>query len=170
MGSEIAQDLQIDFAELEDKVEKGPCLVWLPLRLGITELNPIYIEITKKLLQCPLTVGLGGGRPKSSYYFFGYAENDLLYLDPHITRPSVEGELSEGDLTSYYGDVPKRMPITAIDPCFVAGFLVKDAAELKEFVEFIENLKDPEGHCIVSLQSDRRLLSMSDDGDFVDIS
>jgi len=171
VGSSIAQDLQIDMIEVEAIISRGPCLIWLPLRLGISEINPLYIEVIKKLLECPLIVGLGGGRPKSSYYFFGYAQDDLLYLDPHITRPAIlQEEPSEDELATYYGDVPKRMPITAIDPCFVAGFIMKDKDELAQFSRFISDLKDSEGNCLVSLQADKRLLSMSDDGDFVDVS
>ena len=150
----------------------GPCLVWLPMRLGISEFNPIYTGLVKRILACPLSVGLGGGRPKSSYYFFGYTEDDLLYLDPHITRPSIQDPCAEEQLNTYRGDATKRMPMTAIDPCFVAAFLLREAQDYEAFARFVGELKDPEGSCLVSLEAVQKdiVVDCSEDTDFIDIS
>lgn len=171
--------MQINGAELLHELSSSPCLVWLPMRLGINELNPNYIPIVKALLSTPLAVGLGGGRPKSSYYFFGFVENDLLYLDPHVTRAAVQAkkadELTEEDLKSYQTDSVKRMPITAIDPCFVACYLLKDVSDYESFVNFIADLKDFNGQTLVSLRSpdhidvESRIIADTDD-DFLEIS
>lgn len=143
------------------------------MRLGINELNPIYKDLLKQILECPLSVGIGGGRPRSSYYFFGYTGDDLFYLDPHITRPAVSSELDEVALATFKGDSAKRMPITAIDPCFVATFLIKNLNDFSVFEAFVADLKDPSGCNLVSLGRPSKEVTITDctDGsDFVDIS
>jgi len=172
LGSSISQDLQLDKDEIQEKLAAGPCLIWLPMRLGVSEFNTIYMDLVKKLLMSPLSTGIGGGRPKSSYYFFGFSEDDLLYLDPHITRPAIS-ELTEDSLTTYHGDSAKRMPIHAIDPCFVASFLLRDTSDLQTFSEFLAELKDPDGANLITIghkRSEPVFLDCEDDSDFVDVS
>lgn len=65
-----------------------PLLLIIPLRLGLSEVNPIYISGLKKCFEIPGTVGLVGGRPNQAYYFIGYVGNEALYLDPHTTQKS----------------------------------------------------------------------------------
>lgn len=70
--------------------EKGdtwkPLLLIVPLRLGLTEVNPIYIESLKKSFEIPGSVGMIGGRPNQALYFIGYVGDEALYLDPHTTQ------------------------------------------------------------------------------------
>jgi hypothetical protein len=185
----MAQDLQVDLNELNGLMASGPVVIWLPMRLGINELNPVYKDLVKQLLSSKLTIGLGGGRPKSSYYFFGYAgtyiavnlsltnywvDDDLLYLDPHVTRTSVK-ELDAQALGTYRGESPKRMPINAIDPCFVAGFLLKDKSDLNQFMQDAALLVDPQGHPMIafnegSIIADIQMDEIDGDSDFVDIT
>lgn len=175
--SVIAMDMQISRAEMEAALTHGPCLLWIPMRLGIAELNPSYIGLIKALLSTPLAVGLGGGRPKSSYYFFGYLGDELLYLDPHITRPAVRPEdvSTEEALNSYRGDSAKRMPITAIDPCLVACFLLRHRSDYESFIALASELRDTDGHMLISIRDsssvnvEDRIIEDTED-DFLDIS
>lgn len=48
-----------------------PLLLIIPLRLGLSEVNPIYINALKKSFEIPGTVGLVGGRPNQAHYFIG---------------------------------------------------------------------------------------------------
>ena len=174
LGSVMAQDLQLDRSLLNAALARSPCLVWLPMRLGATSFNPIYAPMVKQLLRCPLTLGLGGGRPRSSYYFFGFSGDDLMYLDPHFSRPAVTAEAMNGDaLQSYEGESAKKMPITAIDPCLVAAFLLMNVEDLRVFEAFLGDLKDPMG-CQLIVITDReaevRLTECADDSDFMDVS
>ena len=34
-------------------------------------------------------MGAVGGRPNSAFYFIGYQNDKLLYLDPHVTQESL---------------------------------------------------------------------------------
>lgn len=68
----------------------------VPLRLGLSEVNPIYINCIKKSFEIPGTVGMVGGRPNQALYFIGYVGEEALYLDPHTTQKSG----SVGDKTT----------------------------------------------------------------------
>ncbi len=112
-------------------------------------------------------------RYKTNYLFIlTFEENDLIYLDPHISRPSVGEALTAEATETYRGDSVKRMPITAIDPCFVAAFLLQSEADYITFVSFINDLKDPSGFALVSINDgprDVELVDCVDDSDFVDV-
>eukprot|EP00088_Acartia_fossae_P058855 TRINITY_DN6932_c0_g1_i7.p1 TRINITY_DN6932_c0_g1~~TRINITY_DN6932_c0_g1_i7.p1 ORF type:complete len:538 (-),score=75.45 TRINITY_DN6932_c0_g1_i7:387-2000(-) len=73
-----------------------PLLLCVTLRLGLTEINPVYINGLKTCLSLPQTQGLLGGRPNHALYILGFVENEAIYLDPHVTQPYVELETWEG--------------------------------------------------------------------------
>ena len=35
------------------------------------------------------SVGAVGGRPNSAFYFVGFQNDKLVYLDPHVTQDSI---------------------------------------------------------------------------------
>ncbi|TRM65040.1 peptidase family C54-domain-containing protein [Schizophyllum amplum] len=84
-----------------------PVLVLLNLRLGLDRVNPIYHDTIKALFTFPQSVGIAGGRPCSSYHFVGAQGSDLIYLDPHHTRPAVHTEDSTAGEREEE-DAPKR--------------------------------------------------------------
>lgn len=61
-------------------------LLIVPLRLGLAEVNPIYVPALQKCFQLPSIVGMIGGRPNQALYFIGYVGDEALYLDPHTTQ------------------------------------------------------------------------------------
>lgn len=67
-----------------------PVLILVPLRLGLNGVNPIYYNGLQHYFTLPQCVGIAGGRPSSSYYFVGAQANQLFYIDPHHTKPSVK--------------------------------------------------------------------------------
>ncbi|KAH9020204.1 hypothetical protein EDB85DRAFT_532534 [Lactarius pseudohatsudake] len=64
-------------------------VVLIGIRLGLDGVNPIYYETIKALYTFPQLVGIAGGRPASSYYFVGSQADNLFYLDPHHSRPTI---------------------------------------------------------------------------------
>ena len=50
-----------------------PLLLVIPLRLGLSELNPVYIPGLKAVFESPQNVGIMGGRPNHALFFIGYA-------------------------------------------------------------------------------------------------
>lgn len=67
-----------------------PVLILVPLRLGLNGVNPIYFRSLQHYFTLPQCVGIAGGRPSSSYYFVGSQGQQLFYIDPHHTRPTVK--------------------------------------------------------------------------------
>ena len=112
-------------------------------------------------LTLPQTAGIAGGRPSSSYYFVGYQDSSLLYLDPHHVRPAVQfryppANLEGGDLedwlctaypdtqlSTFHCDRVRKMPIKSLDPSMLLGYLVSDEACLEDLVERIRALPKP---------------------------
>lgn len=98
-----------------------PLLLIVPLRLGLSEVNPIYINCIKKSFEIPGTVGMVGGRPNQALYFIGYVGDEALYLDPHTTQKcgsigdktaSSEIELDE----TYHQKYAARINFKNMDP------------------------------------------------------
>jgi hypothetical protein len=70
----------------EAKPTWRPVFILIPRRLGVSKLNPTFIQHLKATFRNPYSVGIVGGKPKASLYFVAYQDDDLLYLDPHIVR------------------------------------------------------------------------------------
>ncbi|MGH0154334.1 UNVERIFIED_CONTAM: hypothetical protein FKN15_027171 [Acipenser sinensis] len=101
-----------------------PLVLLIPLRLGLSEINEAYIETLKKCFMLPQSLGVIGGKPNSAHYFIGYVGEELIYLDPHTTQPSVE-PCDDGLVPddSYHCEHPPcRMHIRELDPSIAVGF------------------------------------------------
>src|SRR5690606_29132058 len=82
-----------------------PTLILASTRLGIDHVNPVYYPFIEACLTFPQSVGVAGGKPSSALYFVGYEDDDLIYLDPHYTRPAIniksKGEFVPDDFNTY---------------------------------------------------------------------
>lgn len=107
----------------------APLLILLPIRLGIDNINPYYHPSLFHLLSLTQSVGIAGGKPSSSYYFFGYEGTRLLYLDPHYPQ------LSSGP---YHTTRYLALEVGQMDPSMLVGFLVRDEAEYNHFVAALD--------------------------------
>ncbi|KAK7091036.1 hypothetical protein V1264_010753 [Littorina saxatilis] len=124
-------------------------LLIIPLRLGLTDINPIYFEALKKCLSLPHSVGIIGGKPNHAHWFIGYVGDELVYLDPHTSQPACDlddpEERSAGD-ESYHCRFPSRMNMSRLDPSIAVGFFCdteKDFDDLcKSLRAFAERNKD----------------------------
>lgn len=67
-----------------------PGILFIQLRLGLTKINPLYFAALKKTFQFENSLGIIGGRPNHALYLVGYAENDIIYLDPHSTQQYID--------------------------------------------------------------------------------
>ncbi|CAI4049540.1 cysteine protease ATG4 SKDI_14G1060 [Saccharomyces kudriavzevii IFO 1802] len=96
-------------------------LFLLGVKLGINAVNESYRESICGILNSAWSVGIAGGRPSSSLYFFGYQGNEFLHFDPHIPQPAVEDSFVNSCHTSKFG----RLQLSEMDPSMLIGVLIK---------------------------------------------
>lgn len=129
-----------------------PILILCGVRLGVQTINPVYWDFLKFLLNLPYSVGIAGGRPSSSHYFFGYQSDSLFYLDPHVPQSAIlldeTGHINANErqriMESIHSEKLRKIHIGKIDPSMLIGFLIKSKAEydaFKESVDTFENTK-----------------------------
>lgn len=121
-------------AEDEDN-EFKPVLILVALRLGIDSLHRTYYPALKACFEIPSFVGIAGGRPNSSLYFIGLQGDDLIYLDPHFSRPALEtkslAEYTKEDFSTYHCTVPRKINISNLDPSMLLGFYCRTQSDFE---------------------------------------
>lgn len=121
-----------------------PLLLIVPLRLGLSEINPVYIDGLKTCFQSSQSIGVIGGKPNQALYLIGCVEDEVIYLDPHTTQRSglVENKLTdeqkEMDCT-YHCKYASRIPILAMDPSVAVCFLCRTRSDFEELCATIES-------------------------------
>eukprot|EP00002_Diphylleia_rotans_P009888 TRINITY_DN2024_c0_g1_i13.p1 TRINITY_DN2024_c0_g1~~TRINITY_DN2024_c0_g1_i13.p1 ORF type:complete len:326 (-),score=32.67 TRINITY_DN2024_c0_g1_i13:261-1238(-) len=126
-----------------------PTIVYIPVRLGLSTINPIYAPQILKTLSWRQSLGIVGGKPKASCYFIGYQEESVFYLDPHVIQSSL-GEDSEVHET-YHCRRPLQMHVLRMDPCMGLGFFCPTLQDFEELCDNIEQICEKKGHEIISL-------------------
>ncbi|GEQ66821.1 hypothetical protein JCM33374_g484 [Metschnikowia sp. JCM 33374] len=111
----------------------GPILVLFPIRLGIDNVNDYYHPSLFQLLSLKQSVGIAGGKPSSSYYFFGYQDSELLYLDPHNLQ------VVSNDGSSYHTSKCRSLPISALDPSMLIGLSLRNIDDYCEMRTSLAN-------------------------------
>ena len=120
-----------------EKKEDSKILFLLGVKLGLTSMNIEYADDIFALLSNKYTVGIAGGRPSSSLYFFGYQGTELLYFDPHCPQPCLDQTTHATCTSTDYG----RLNITDIDPSMLIGVLIDGIDSWNEFKTQCEDLK-----------------------------
>ena len=115
-----------------------PTLILVGIRLGIDRVTPAYWEALKASLQLSQSVGIAGGRPSSSHYFFGVQGDQFFYLDPHITRPALRlhsnsAELTNEEVASCHTRRLRRLALGDMDPSMLIAFLIQDEDDWREW-------------------------------------
>ncbi|KAG1175695.1 hypothetical protein G6F70_002525 [Rhizopus microsporus] len=121
-----------------------PVLILIALRLGIDSLHPTYYDALKSCFEIPSFVGIAGGRPNSSLYFIGLQGDELIYLDPHYSRPALEtkslSQYTKEDFNTYHCTIPRKIHISSIDPSMLIGFYCRNAKEFDSLCEQITQM------------------------------
>uniref|UniRef100_A0A1I8NR05 Cysteine protease n=1 Tax=Stomoxys calcitrans TaxID=35570 RepID=A0A1I8NR05_STOCA len=107
-----------------------PLLLIVPLRLGLSDINPIYIPALKSCFELLGFSGMIGGRPNQALYFMGYVDDDVLFLDPHTTQRSgsVGQKTSQDEIdfdATFHQRYAGRIQFTQMDPSLALCFLCK---------------------------------------------
>ena len=136
-GADVYEDSFFKLAKADDGIF-NPTLILVGIRLGIDRITPAYWEALKASLQLPQSVGIAGGRPSSSHYFFGIQGDQFFYLDPHVTRPALPfhkspADITEEEINSCHTRRLRRLPLKDMDPSMLIAFLVKDEEDWKSW-------------------------------------
>lgn len=111
-----------------------PLLLVVPLRLGLSEINPVYLNGLKTCFTFRQSLGVIGGKPNHALYFIGCVGEHVIYLDPHTTQPvSIvdDKELSyekAADM-SYHCPRASRSRILDMDPSVAVCFFCSSEVE-----------------------------------------
>lgn len=107
-------------------------LILIPLRLGISKINPTYFEPLLETFKFPQSVGIIGGRPRQAYYIIAHQDQELIFLDPHMVQQAVKPEQSFSSET-YHCAIPQKIAVSELDPSLAVGFYCKDKQDFDDF-------------------------------------
>ena len=114
---------------------KKMAIIFISLRLGLQSISEEYFPSIKKLFDCKEFLGFIGGRVQSASYFFGYVNDDLLFMDPHYNQNSVKDLEAEG-ISSYVNKIIYKLPLTKLQTALTLGFLIRNSKEFIDFLKF----------------------------------
>lgn len=132
-----------EITDLQDSTNFQPQLIIIPLRLGLNEINPIYIDGLKKCLELDASMGIIGGRPNQALYFFGFVDDDILYLDPHTCQKSgsIGNKETQAEIEvdeTYHQRTAGRLAFTSMDPSIAVSFFCKTRLDFDKLIEQLE--------------------------------
>ena len=130
-------DNTIYLDEVLEHLDSGPCLILLPVRLGMHTIDASYLSKVEHIFSFPQSVGFIGGRPASAHYFVASQGPAVFFLDPHTQRDKVElrADSSRPLHLSFHCDTCRRMPLHDVDPSLTFGFYLKSAGDLVELAD-----------------------------------
>ncbi|XP_075037909.1 cysteine protease ATG4C [Mixophyes fleayi] len=135
----VAQDCTIYIGDVYDQQNNSDCdkavLILVPVRLGGERTNTEYFEFVKGILSLEYCVGIIGGKPKQSYYFVGFQDDSLIYLDPHYCQSFVDVSIKDFPLESFHCPSPKKMPFKKMDPSCTIGFYCRNARDFEKAID-----------------------------------
>lgn len=150
----VAQDGTVYADSVRAVGAAAPFLLLVPLRLGPGDaVHARLLPGLALLFRLPQSVGVVGGRPRSSLYFVAMeGTSTLYYLDPHTVQPYVavpeEAEEREErggeedsvafDASSWACQGVRRMAAADIDPSIAAGFYFHGMDDFEEFRAALE--------------------------------
>ncbi|XP_054721974.1 cysteine protease ATG4B-like [Uloborus diversus] len=119
-----------------------PMLLFIPLRLGLQALNPLYCESLKNTFCMKQSLGIIGGRPRHAVWFIGYSGDELICLDPHVVQATVDLDHKAFDDSSYH--IPyagsKRMLMADIDPSLALCFFFESEEDFEDWCKFSQRI------------------------------
>ena len=122
------------------KVTWKPLVLFIPLRLGLSEINSIYFNSLKTTFTFPQSLGIIGGRPNHALYFVGAFENKLVYLDPHETQQTIDLDQVNSDDSSYHCEIPSHMDISNLDPSISLCFYCHTERDFEKWCNLTKQL------------------------------
>ncbi|TSL22079.1 Cysteine protease ATG4C [Bagarius yarrelli] len=118
-------------------------IILIPVRLGGERINPEYFNFVKAILSLEYCIGIIGGKPKQAYYFIGFQDDSMIYMDPHYCQSFVDVSTSNFPLQSYHCPSPKKMPFLKMDPSCTIGFYSKSVQDYERISSELSKLLQP---------------------------
>ncbi|XP_075744954.1 autophagy-related 4a isoform X5 [Rhipicephalus microplus] len=125
-----------------------PLVLFIPLRLGLSEINPVYYCGLKRTFALKQSLGIIGGKPNHALYIIGVVGDDLVFLDPHTTQLAVDLDVECPEDESYHCAHASRMDIGQLDPSIALCFYMATEAEFDSWCNLahkhlISHMKQP---------------------------
>lgn len=139
------QNGMLSMSHLRQALSHQPIMLMIPMRLGVEEFNPYYLDLLTGSLQLSQSLGIIGGRPGKCFHIVGHQDKELFYLDPHVTKDPPPSPLECLITREFHTDVVLSMDYNQLDPSLLFGFLIRDHADLDAFLADLTklNLKSP---------------------------
>ncbi|KAF2903691.1 hypothetical protein ILUMI_02486 [Ignelater luminosus] len=125
-------------------IDWKPLLLVVPLRLGLSEINPIYTRGLQTCFKFSQSLGVIGGKPNLALYFIGCVGDEVIFLDPHTTQRAgfVENKDTEDQIDldmTYHCKRASRINILSMDPSVALCFFCKTEEEFDDLCDHIRN-------------------------------
>ncbi|XP_025079025.1 cysteine protease ATG4B-like [Pomacea canaliculata] len=171
--SRLAIHVALDNTVIEDDISNScrgresslpctwqPLLLIVPLRLGLTDINPIYFEALKHCLSLQQSVGIIGGKPNHAHWFIGFVGDEIVYLDPHTTQlaGNIDDLEEQAALDeSYHCPFPGRMKMTRLDPSVAVGFYCESEKNFDDLCQSFRKFSKSNKNCMFEIRKERPL-------------
>lgn len=153
----VCLDGNVFFDEIEAKFEDASSAVFVlvPIRLGIDEIQPKYLEQVKYIFSIRQNVGIAGGKDHMALYFVGdedtcRMESGIFYLDPHYVNPAIPSSVINRPPPKVFDLLPymeqfhcsnlRMLSPRAMCTSLAPGFYLKNKAEFIKWKEEIKRL------------------------------
>ncbi|NXG22048.1 ATG4C protease, partial [Grallaria varia] len=145
----VAQDCTVYSSDVIDRqcssMDSGKAgtkavIILVPVRLGGERTNTDYLEFVKGILSLEYCVGIIGGKPRQSYYFAGFQDDSLIYMDPHYCQSFVDVSIKDFPLESFHCPSPKKMSFKKMDPSCTIGFYCRTVQDFEKASEEITKM------------------------------
>ncbi|KAG2461483.1 cysteine protease ATG4C [Polypterus senegalus] len=119
---------------------RSAVIILIPVRLGGEKTNPEYFDFVKGILSLEYCIGIIGGIPKQAYYFVGFQDDSLIYMDPHYCQSFVDVSTKDFSVESFHCPSPKKIPFTKMDPSCTIGFYSRNEDDFERISEEISKV------------------------------
>jgi cysteine protease ATG4 len=116
-----------------------PLLLFVPMRLGVEELNQEYVKQLVTLLRMEQTIGIVAGEPALAYFVVASQADAVFVLDPHVVQ-QYEPLAENSSLDRFHSRLPRTVAISALAPTMLAGFYCRDERDFRHLCERLEVL------------------------------
>ena len=121
-------------------------IIFIEVRLGLNKIPKEYYTSIKDLFKLKECIGIISSQSSSAYYFIGYSDDSLLYLEPNITKEADKIFNMDNILDKHVNKEIHILKIKKMSTTFTIGFLFRTYEEFLELYQFCQKAKQNELH------------------------